>query len=230
MAKSTIIFLAVVVLQVGLELEAPPQALKSGPARPRRVGGDVLRSMQKIESPVLERLFPGEHVYRVSIRNRKIAIAGQPFFFAALIVGGQWPTYVEHDGKAVGVITARAQPVVEVSEALDRVVAFAHLRAYRIRYIGPPADRDDQPINWQLRIEQPDGENWLIRCVMRCDRVCYAYEFTVSPDGKLTAKRGEAVLSLGGYRSPCLGVRQDRTVSCSISAVRFGMALLRLRL
>ena len=200
MAKSAIILLVAVMLQGGPELEAPPQALKPGQIRPQRVGGDVLRSMQKIESPVLERLFDGEHVYRVSIRNRKIAIAGQPFFFGALIVGRQWATYVEHDGKAVDAITARARPVVEVSEALDRVVAFAHLRKYRIRYIGPPADRDDRPVDWQLRIEQPDGENWLIRCIMQCHRTCYAYEFKVSADGKLTAKRGEAVLALGGYR------------------------------
>ncbi len=200
MAKSTFSLLAAVVLHLGPGLEAPPQAPKPGQARPRYAGGDGLRSLQKIESPVLERLFDGEQVYRVRIRNPKTVIAGPPFFFAALIVGRQQATYVEHDGKAVGAITARARPVVEVSEALDRVVAFAHLRGYRIRYTGPPAGRDEQPIDWNLRIGQPDGKNWLIHCIMQCDRTCYAYEFTVSIDGKRTATRGEAVLSLGGYR------------------------------
>ncbi len=200
MAKSTIMFLAAVVLQVGLELEAPPQALKPGRARPLRAVGDGLRSLQKIESPALERLFAGEHVYRVSIRNPKMVIAGPAFFFGALIVGRQLPTYIEHDGGAAGAISARARPVIEVSEALNRVVAFAALRAYRIRYIGPPSGRDDQPIDWHLRIGQPDGKNWLIHCIMQCDRTCYAYEFTVSIDGKLTATRGEVVLTRGGYR------------------------------
>ena len=200
MAKSAIILLVAVMLQGGPELEAPPQALKPGRVRPLWAVGDGLRSLQKIESPALERLFAGEHVYRVSIRNPKMVIAGPAFFFGALIVGRQLPTYIEHDGGAAGAISARARPVVEVSEALDRVVAFAHLRAYRIRYIGPPAGQDHQPIDWHLQIEQPDGENWLIRCIMQCGRTCYAYEFTVSPDGILTAKRGEAVLSLGGYR------------------------------
>ena len=200
MAKSTFILLATVILRGGLGFEAAPQALKPGPARAQRAVGNGLRSLQKIESPVLERLFAGEDVYRVRIRNPKMVIAGPPFFFGALIVGRQFPTYIEHDGGAAGAISARARPVVEVSEALDRVVAFAHLRGCRIRYIGPPSGRDDQPIDWDLRIAQPDGENWLIRCIMQCGRSCYAYEFTVSADGKLTAKRGEVVLSLGGYR------------------------------
>ena len=169
MVKPTFTLLATVVLGVGLGFDAPPQALKPGRAQPQRAVGDGLRSLQKIESPVLERLFAGEDVYRVRIRNPESVIAGPAFFFGALIVGRQLPTYIEHDGGAAGAISTRAHPVVEVSEALDRVVAFAHLRAYRLRYIGPPSGRDDQPVDWDLRIGQPDGENWLIRCIMQSD-------------------------------------------------------------
>ncbi len=149
--------------------------------------------MLKFDSPVLRRVFPDRSIYRVHVRNPRVVIAGPSHFQHTVIQGGPFDVWISKDFQATRAITAMKHRINEVNEALDLVLAFIQLRRHFLRLRGPH-DTNGHPIDYTMRFERPDDQSWRLTCVLIAEPAFYRYEFTVSKEGELTARRGKLLM------------------------------------